>query len=113
MSSTGATVQVAVHPRDATLSEFSGRGLWPLLLPCSLLIVGALVGYPFSLDVPVAGERLVGLIVAGGLALGALVWLRRLERPAPVLVAATTAALLGGLWVISATGPDVFRGSVG
>jgi hypothetical protein len=39
--------------------------------------------------------------------------LKGVERTAPVLMAAAITALLGGLWVIAATGPDVFRGPVG
>ncbi|HEY0583868.1 MAG TPA: O-antigen ligase family protein, partial [Chloroflexota bacterium] len=113
MSSTGTTVQVAVRSRESTVADVSWRGLWPLLLPCGLLVAGALVGYPFTLDVAVARERLLGLIVAGALAVLVTWWLRRVERPAAVLVGATVVSLAGGVWIISATGPDVFRGSVG
>ena len=88
-------------------------GAWPIALPSALLVVGAVVGYPFSLDQRVALERLLGLIVASLLAAVATLALRRVDRPAAVLVGASLPALLGGVWVISASGPDVFRGTVG
>jgi O-antigen ligase len=84
-----------------------------LLVPCGLLIAGAAVGYPFSLDQAVARERLMGLVVASLLATVACLALHRVERPRWPLVGAALAAWLAGLWVIAASGPDVFRGSVG
>jgi hypothetical protein len=39
--------------------------------------------------------------------------LRRVDHPAPLLLGAASAALLGGIWVIAASGPEVFRGTVG
>jgi hypothetical protein len=82
-------------------------------VPCGFLIVSALVGYTFSLDQRVALERLLGLVVASLLAVAACVGLRRLERPTGLLIGTSTAALLASVWVISASGPDVFRGSLG
>jgi O-antigen ligase len=87
--------------------------LWPLLVPCGLLILGGGIGYLFTLDAAVASERLLGLVIDSALALLAMLGLRRVERPAVWLLAASAAAWLGALWVIAATGPDAFRGSVG
>jgi hypothetical protein len=78
-----------------------------------LLVAGAAVGYPFSLDAAVARERLLGLIVVSLLATGAAVGLRRVQRPRGWLVGTALVAWLAGVWVISASGPDVFRGTVG
>src|SRR5258708_5657173 len=91
----------------------SWRDVWPLLVPGGLLVAGALVGYPFSLDAAVARERLLGLFVASAIAAGAALGLRRVERPRPWLVGAAVAAWLAGLWLVAASGPDVFRGTVG
>jgi hypothetical protein len=108
---------IGARPVILSAGEFNeammGRGLSPVLLPWGLLVIGASVGYRFTLDEAVARERWLGLVVAGVLAIGAMVWLQRVERPAAVLVCASTAALLSGLWVIAATGSDVFRGLVG
>jgi hypothetical protein len=84
-----------------------------LLVPCGLLIAGAAIGYVFTLDARVAAERLLGLVVTSILSLLSLLWLRKVERPGTVLIATAATALAGGLWVIAATGPDVFRGTVG
>src|SRR5438128_792841 len=89
------------------------QGLWPLLLPCGLLVPGAVVGYIFTLDTRVAAERLLGLVAASVVAPAATLWLRRLKRTTGLLVATTIVALLGTLWVIAASGSDVFRGPVG
>jgi O-antigen ligase len=110
---TSATVRVASRPRSLSLTRIRLIGVWPLAAPCSLLIVGAALGYPFSLDQPVALERLIGLIAASLLAVAASLWLRRLEHPHSLLIGAAVAALLTGVWVIAASGPDVFRGSLG
>jgi hypothetical protein len=67
----------------------------------------------FTLDVAVARERLVGLVVASALAMLAMAFVPRVERPAALLVATAAAAFAGGVWVIAATGPDAFRGIVG
>jgi O-antigen ligase/polysaccharide polymerase Wzy-like membrane protein len=85
----------------------------PLAAPCGLLIVGAAIGYRFTLDAPVARERLLGLVVTSALAVLAMLGMSRLERPAPLLLALSALAGLGGVWVIAATGPDAFRGTVG
>jgi tetratricopeptide (TPR) repeat protein len=91
----------------------SWRGYLPLLVPCGLLIAGGGVGYFFTLDAGVAAERLLGLVATSMLAFVALLGLRRVERPSAVLVGVSAVALLGGLWVIAASGPDAFRGTVG
>jgi O-antigen ligase len=78
-----------------------------------LLIAGGGVGFLFTLDGNVAAERLLGLGATSLLAVIALFALRRVDQPATVLVAVSVVALLGGLWVIAASGPDAFRGSVG
>jgi O-antigen ligase len=78
-----------------------------------LLIAGGVIGYPFSLDQPVALERLVGLVAASALALLASVWLRGMLRPHALLIGSSLAALVGGAWVIAVSGPEVFRGTVG
>ncbi len=93
-------------------------GLWwqaalPLLVPCGLLLAGGGVGFLFTLDAAVAAERLLGLVVDTALALVAMLVLRRVERPVAWLVAASTLAWLGAVWVIAASGPDAFRGSLG
>ncbi len=49
----------------------------PIVVPFALLVAGALVGLPFTLDAPVAWQRLIGLLVAGAIALLTLPWLRR------------------------------------
>jgi O-antigen ligase len=83
------------------------------LVPCALLIAGGAIGYVFTLDARVAGERLLGLILASLLAVVAVTLLKGVERTTPLLIGVTVTSLLGGLWVIAATGPDVFRGPVG
>ncbi len=82
-------------------------------MPCGFLIVGALAGYTFSLDQRVALERLLGLVVASLLAGAACVGLRRVEHPTGLLIGTSVAALLASVWVVSASGPDVFRGTLG
>jgi hypothetical protein len=91
----------------------SWEAIWLLALPCALLIVGGLIGYPFSLDQPIAAERLLGLVAAGVIAMGATLGLRQITDPVRPLVVACVVALAGGVWVIAASGPDVFRGAVG
>jgi hypothetical protein len=76
-------------------------------------VAGALVGYGFSLDQRVALERLVGVIAASALAVLTYIGLRKATRPNGLLIGASLAALLGGVWVIAVSGPDVFRGTVG
>jgi O-antigen ligase len=88
-------------------------GAVPLVVPCGLLVLGALLGYPFSLDPPIAFERLMGLVVASLLAVAAAAALRRVERPTAVLLSTAVVALVVSAWVISASGPDVFRGTLG
>jgi hypothetical protein len=88
-------------------------GAWPLIAPCAFLIVGALIGYVFSLDQRVALERLLGLVVASLLAIAASLGLRHVERPAGLLIGSALMALLGSVLVISASGSDVFRGTLG
>ncbi|MCA1645783.1 MAG: O-antigen ligase family protein [Chloroflexi bacterium] len=107
------SVPLGRRSRATVVAGLSWREVWPVLAPSGLLVAGGLVGYPLSLDEAVARERLLGLVVASLLAVAACVWLRRVERPAPLLVGTTAAALLAGVWVISATGLEVFRGTVG
>src|SRR5207248_3992175 len=75
--------------------------------------VGGGIGYFFTLDQAVAGERLLGLALTSLLAILAMLGLRHVERQASVLVTSSGLAWLGGVWVIAATGPDAFRGIVG
>jgi O-antigen ligase len=110
---TSATVHVASRPRALSLSSLSFTGAVPLVVPCSLLVLGALLGYPFSLDPPIALERLIGLVVASLLAVAATLGLRRVEHPIAVLLSTAVVALITSVWVISASGPDVFRGTLG
>jgi hypothetical protein len=77
------------------------------------MLVGGAVGFAFTLDVPVARERLIGLAVASVLALAAIPLLRRIEHVSAILIGTIVVACLGGAWIIAATGPDVFRGTVG
>src|SRR5258707_4592328 len=56
------------RPPRSTLFPYTT--LFRSLVPCGLLAAGGLVGYPLSLDAPVARERLLGLIVASLLAAG-------------------------------------------
>ena len=107
------TLRVAPGTRAATLGEVAWGRVLPLALPCGLLVVGAAIGYPFSLNAAVAGERLLGLIVGSLLAMGAALGLARVRNAEPALVAASLMALAAGGWVIAASGPDVFRGAVG
>jgi O-antigen ligase len=111
LSSVG--VQLGTRSQATVVARISWRDVLPLLLPGGLLVAGAAVGYPFSLDPPVAGERLLGLILASGLAAAAYLCLRSIDNPAALLFAACIAASLAGVWVIAASGPDVFRGTVG
>jgi hypothetical protein len=108
-----AALQVGTRSRATEAARVGWLALLPLLAPSTLLVAGALIGYPFSLDPRVATERLLGLVAASVLAIGALRGLRLVDRPAPLLVGVSIAALLGGVWVIAASGPDVFRGAVG
>ncbi|HET6319230.1 MAG TPA: hypothetical protein VFG86_22470, partial [Chloroflexota bacterium] len=80
-----------------------------LLIPGLLLLLGSLVGYFGTLDLQVAQERLIGVLLAAGLCVAAVYALQR-ARP---LLAVALIALLAGVWVIAATGPEVFRGPVG
>lgn len=82
-------------------------------VPCGLLIAGALVGYPFTLDEPVARERLLGLAVASGLAVAAVLGLRRLECADHLLAWVAVLGGLGGVWIIAADEPGTFRGALG
>jgi hypothetical protein len=107
------SVGVAARPRAITWTGVSFMYAWPLAVPCGFLIVGAMVGYAVSLDQRVAIERLLGLIAASVLAVIASIGLPRVERPTALLIGTAVAALLASVWVISASGPDVFRGTLG
>jgi O-antigen ligase len=102
-----------LRSRAVQVAHSSRQGYLPLLGPCGLLIVGGCVGYVFTLDAAVAAERLVGLVVASLLAALVMSGLKRVQHAEAPLVAASALALLGGVWVIAATGPDAFRGIVG
>jgi O-antigen ligase len=104
-----------VRSTAARAALSTGALLGPLAAPFALLLVGACIGYAFSLDRPVASERLVGIVLSGALSLCAAIALRSLTAPGVKGTLLTTAvvALLGGVWIISASGPDVFRGAVG
>jgi O-antigen ligase len=82
-------------------------------LPGALLIAGALVGYPFTLDEPVARERLLGLVAATVLAALAAHALGKTCRPRPILTGLAVLGALGGLWIIAADEPTIFRGPLG
>lgn len=86
--------------------------LAPFLLPATLLLAGALVGYPFSLNQAIASERLGGLLAATLLGVGVLVGVRRLpdRAVAPALVSIGLVSLVGAAWVVAAAGTEVFRG---
>jgi O-Antigen ligase len=87
--------------------------LLPIALPGALLIAGALVGYLFTLDEPVARERLLGVVIGTGLALAAAFGLQQLERPEWVLIGAAALGGLGMVWIIAADEPSIFRGPLG
>ncbi len=80
-----------------------------LLAPSLLLLLGSFVGYFGTLDQRVAQERLIGIVLAALLSVLAVYALQRTQP----LAAVAMLALLGGVWVIAATGPEVFRGPVG
>ena len=61
---TTATLEAAPRPRTLALG-IRAAGVWPIALPAAFLLAGALIGYPFSLDKPIAAERLFGLVLAG------------------------------------------------
>jgi O-antigen ligase len=78
-----------------------------------LLVLGALIGYPFSLDQPVALERLLGIVLASALAILTPLGLRRTNSLRGWLLGVALAAIVAGGWVVAASGPGVFRGAVG
>ena len=108
-----ASLETTVGARAARLAETGWQRVLPLAVPCALLIAGGAVAYPFSLNASVASERLLGLVLAALLAIGAIPLLARARGHDALLVGVSLAALLGGAWVIAASGPDVFRGAVG
>lgn len=113
LSSTTATGRLAARSTVARVGQSSSALLAPLAVPSLLMLAGALVGYACTLDRSIATERLVGLLGATLLAMLAVLLLRRAEQPAPLLLGVALVSLLGGVWTISAAGPDVFRGAVG
>ena len=108
-----ATARVVVPARAIGLGQLDTQRALVLLTPCLLLVAGGLLGYPFALDEAVGRERLLGLILASALAIAATLGLTRLKRVDQLLIGASIAALAAGVWVIAASGPDVFRGTVG
>ncbi|MBV9544879.1 MAG: O-antigen ligase family protein, partial [Chloroflexi bacterium] len=99
----------------ARASLSSGALIGPVAAPWALLLVGACVGYAFTLDRTVASERLIGILLSGVLSLFAVVALQGLNARTvrSLLLSTAVVSLLGGLWVISASGADVFRGTLG
>lgn len=85
-----------------------------LLWPGLLLLAGAVVALPFTLNATVAWERLLGLVAALLVGLAATWTLRLLSDRAvtAALLGLATACTLGGLWIVAAD-PMVFRGTVG
>lgn len=111
---TSATAHAVSRRRSLSLAtSIRSTSVSPILAPGAFLVVGAAIGYAFSFDQSVALERLLGLIVASLCAAAALLVLRRLESPRRVLVSTAAIAVLLGVWIISASGPDVFRGAIG
>ncbi len=80
-----------------------------MLAPSLLLLLGSVIGFFWTLDAAVAQERLIGIVLAALLAVAAVYAFPRWQ-PLGLL---SVVALLGGVWVTAATGPDVFRGPVG
>jgi len=110
---TTATLDVATRSRSSTLASVNVAAAWPTLAPAVFLLAGAAIGYPFSLDPSVARERLFGLVAAAVLAAAAAIALRRFRRSDAALIVVSALAMGASVWVIAASGPDVFRGSVG
>ncbi|MDQ3811699.1 MAG: O-antigen ligase family protein [Chloroflexota bacterium] len=110
---TSATLDMST---DATATRARTSGWRPVALvlaPAGLLIAGSLVGLLGTLDTRVAHERLIGLVLATVLVTLAVAALPRAAANSWTLPAAALVALLGGVWVIAATGADVFRGPLG
>jgi len=59
-----AALQVGARSRATAVARVGWLTLLPLLAPSTLLVAGALIGYPFSLDPRVPTERLLGLVAA-------------------------------------------------
>src|SRR5207237_7145841 len=78
-----------------------GRAL-ALVLPCGLLVAGGAIAYPFSLNAAVAGERLVGLVVASVLPAGAALRLLKRRNTEVGLVGGSIAALAAAVGVVAA-----------
>jgi O-antigen ligase len=108
-----ATFPLAARRTEARTSIVSRATIGLTAAPSVLLLLGALVGFLGTLDADVARERAFGLLGAGVLSVLAVVALQRTQSPARWLVGAAALALLGSVWIISATGADVFRGAVG
>src|SRR5215472_10238754 len=81
----------------------------PLLAPSVLLLAGCLVGLLGTLNPRVAQERIIGVLLATLVSLLALGVLQRAQK----FEWLAGASLLASVWVIAASGPDVFRGPVG
>src|SRR6185436_17393293 len=71
------SLPLGLRSRVTVVAGLGWRDALPLLAPCVLLVMGALVGYPFSLDRAVARERLLGLVIITLVAAAAWVGLRR------------------------------------
>src|SRR5919201_2630154 len=107
----------SIHVRSAPVARCSDtrRDLGLIAAPCGLLLAGAAIGLPLTLDPAPAWERLLGVCGALGLGVAGLLGLRRLADGwvVPALLAAASASLLGSFWIVAGVGADSFRGPVG
>ena len=88
--------------------------LLPLALPSALLVAGGLVGDAFTLNEPIARERLVGLCAAAGVSLAAMPLFERVQRAALVLVPTAVLGVTGMLLIAAIDSPQpLFRGPIG
>src|SRR3977135_1049889 len=85
LSSGSATLRVAARTRANSIARVGWWVLLPLLVPCGLLVSGGAIGYVFTLDARVAGERLFGLILTSVLAAGGIMPAKGVGRTARVL----------------------------
>src|SRR5689334_21267919 len=116
-SSRARAVTVSDAPPVPARAAADETALWRdvafVAVPCALMLLGAGIGYAFTLNVPVARERLIGLAIAAALAIASVAALRHVSNAARVLLPVVVVSLLGGVWIIAASGQDVFRGTVG
>lgn len=103
-------MQLARSPAAPGFAAWDPRSLWTLGVPWLLVVAGAAIGTPWTLNPTVARERLIGLALSGAVAFVALRWVGAVRQPTALLITASVVSLLVGVWVIAATGPDIFRG---